>query len=63
MRRKFQPVGHFKAIAAPIARMFAPARFRKICREEKRALYIAPVEMARAALERAIETWIEEHDY
>jgi len=35
MRRKIQPGGYFKAIAARIARIFAPARFRKICREEK----------------------------
>jgi hypothetical protein len=41
----------FKAIAAPIARSSASTRFRKICREEKEGAYIAPAELAQAALE------------
>jgi hypothetical protein len=40
MRRKFQPVGYFKAIAE-IARIFAPNRFRKICKEAASSLTAA----------------------
>jgi hypothetical protein len=62
MRRKFQPVGHFKAIAAPIARVFAPAEVSQNLQRGERRVYITQAEMARAALERAIAQWIEEHD-
>jgi hypothetical protein len=40
MRRKIQPVGYFKAIVK-IARIFAPNRFRKICKEAAASLTAA----------------------
>jgi hypothetical protein len=40
MRRKIQPVGYFKAIAE-IARIFAPERFLKICKEAASSLTAA----------------------